>query len=496
MKRLIWITVATMVAAFAWTGCAGSSGDDCTGVGMEMCGEECVNTANNKDHCGGCNTGCGGDATCTDSVCSCTGTLEYCSSECVNTDNDNDHCGGCLAPCSGELQCRGGGCITPFDESCDGEDNDFDGHTDEDTAGLPLTRTCDNLCGEGIETCTGGVYTDCTAPQPDTEVCNGEDDDCDGLTDEDVTNTYYEDYDLDGYGDPDLAWATEACTLPTDPTPNDGVWVTDNTDCDDVDEFTYPGAEELCDGWDNDCDDDVDEGCTCTPDGGVRACGTDVGECVAGTQTCSATTGWGECGGSGFVPPTLGEICNGLDDDCDEEIDEELAADLYESNDTCALARALPDVVEGSGWLTISDVSLYKGTGTAQDIDWYTVHANEATHLECFFHPGEEQCDFQFVARLTVPSHEVKDDYVMCVYSGGTCSNPSYTFCTDAGFALYDQATHSYEMVLSWDGICGLDDDWDFVVEILYADQTPTACDPYELEFALLYDGDIAESCD
>lgn len=140
-------------------------------------------------------------------------------------------------------------------------------------------------------------------------------------------------------------------------------------------------------------------------------------------------------------------------------------------------------------------MSLYHGTGTVQDSDWYSVYADEATHLECFLHPGEYQCNFRFLAVLNVPSDAVHEDYVMCVHTGGTCGDFDYTFCTDVvGDAVYYQGSASYEMLLTWDGICGLDDDWDFFVEVKYAAEAPTACDNYELEFALLYDGPISDT--
>jgi len=76
---------------------------------------------------------------------------------------------------------------------------------------------------------------------------------------------------------------------------------------------------ETCNGVDDDCDGTIDEGCACT-DGMTRACGTDVGACTAGTQTCSGGA-WGPC--SGASPGT--ETCNGVDDDCDGSTDESLS---------------------------------------------------------------------------------------------------------------------------------------------------------------------------
>jgi hypothetical protein len=93
--------------------------------------------------------------------------------------------------------------------------------------------------------------TDCDDLDPNinptaVEICNAADDDCDGETDEAVANTYFEDADGDGYGNPSST--TDACEVP------DGFAETDD-DCDDVLAEVNPGAEEICDdGLDNNCD--------------------------------------------------------------------------------------------------------------------------------------------------------------------------------------------------------------------------------------------------
>ena len=79
-----------------------------------------------------------------------------------------------------------------------------------------------------------------------TEICNGIDDNCNDTEDEGVTTTFYLDYDGDTYGDPGVS--IQACKPPSH-------YVTDNTDCDDLDPARYPGATEICDDMeDNDCD--------------------------------------------------------------------------------------------------------------------------------------------------------------------------------------------------------------------------------------------------
>ena len=117
--------------------------------------------------------------------------------------------------------------------------------------------------------------------------------------------TWCLDYDGDGYGD--AGNTTESCTPPMG-------YVPDCTDCDDTQTSVYPGAEETCDGLDNDCDTVVDE----DNPGGGGSCNTGLpGVCASGTLQCQA-------GALTCVPDTepSPEICDGLDNDCDGAADE------------------------------------------------------------------------------------------------------------------------------------------------------------------------------
>jgi hypothetical protein len=83
------------------------------------------------------------------------------------------------------------------------------------------------------------------------EVCNGRDDDCDGVTDPASSvgaPTWYADADNDGFGDRDVTRVQ--CQAPTG-------YVADSDDCDDADDAINPDADEVCDDVDRDCDGDT-----------------------------------------------------------------------------------------------------------------------------------------------------------------------------------------------------------------------------------------------
>jgi len=132
------------------------------------------------------------------------------------------------------------------------------------------------------------------------------------------------------FGDDDTASLDPSTTGTEDPTASSGD--TSSSGDPDTGDTTDTGSiceDEICDGLDNDCDDEVDEGCTCAS-GDVQSCysgpeGTPgTGACVEGTQTCGAEGSWGSCDGE--VVPT-DESCNGGDDDCDGETDEGFEAE-------------------------------------------------------------------------------------------------------------------------------------------------------------------------
>ena len=192
-------------------------------------------------------------------------------------------------------------------EICDGKDNNCDGQIDEGF----------DTDGDGYAICEGDCDDNDASVYPGAqEVCDDKDNNCNGQIDEGVKTTFYRDTDGDGYGNP--ATSTQACTQPAG-------YVSNNQDCNDAKATIYPGAPELCDGLDNNCNGQIDEiaGNTYYRD----ADGDGYGNPSVSVKACSKPSGYvsnnTDCNDENKkVHPGANETCDGIDNDCDGLIDE------------------------------------------------------------------------------------------------------------------------------------------------------------------------------
>jgi hypothetical protein len=147
--------------------------------------------------------------------------------------------------------------------------------------------------------------------------CDGLDEDCDGAIDEGLLVTFYEDQDGDGYG------ALEVQRCPT----GEAGWSLEPGDCDDGDAAVHPGAAELCNELDDDCDGATDEELE-PPWWYVDADGDGYGDADQASQTCLQPEGSsersGDCDDSDAeIHPGAFETCgDDMDEDCDGVVDE------------------------------------------------------------------------------------------------------------------------------------------------------------------------------
>jgi hypothetical protein len=200
-------------------------------------------------------------------------------------------------------------------------DRDSDGHGDPETEQRGCTGPESSIRVAGdCDDRDASVYPD--AP----ERCNTVDDDCDGDIDEDAEDAsiWYPDADTDGFGDP--AGALASCQEPSG-------YVDDDRDCDDADPAVFPGADEVCNDIDDDCDGIIDEsGAIDAPTWYTDADADGYGDPAGGTRACDAPSGSvaddTDCDDSDAdTNPGATEYCDGHDDDCDGTIDEDDAAD-------------------------------------------------------------------------------------------------------------------------------------------------------------------------
>ncbi len=417
--------------------------------------------------------------------CSCTPAMIQASAKTTCSKSNG------FGTCEGERMCTSEGltecsAAAPKAEACNGLDDNCDGVVDPPDSAQCISYFLDNDgdgYGIGIGECLcqkpspkhvtlGGDCDDSSiSVNPSKpEVCNFIDDNCDGVVDESYATgceVMFFDGDNDGVGD----------STKTDCRCREGdQWVKKGGDCDDTNPLIVSGGDEICDGIDNDCDNIIDEegAVGCQPyyldqDGDGYGL-SDQYKCLCKPVGDYKVKKGGDCDDTDYdIHPTVVELCDGKDNDCDGSIDEEeaLTSCGVVANGTVAcqdggcvvtsctsgyfdLNGSYADGCEctlGQGEVlaqscdTATSVGEFGDNGTSTmatgrivpvgDIDWYKFRAVDS--------PDTNNCD-RFHVRVRFLQNP-NNAYLFDVFWGGCAGNKN--ICTGTNFFEFFTDFHS-----------------------------------------------------
>jgi len=207
----------------------------------------------------------------------------------LNGDPSDDDTDGDLTPNYLDLDDDGDSLLTS-DEDADGDGDPENDDTDGDGTPNYLDPDSDgDGSGDGVDC----EPLDATIHPAAAEICDGIDNNCNGQVDEGVASpsNWYGDSDGDGYGN--LVDTVAACVAPTG-------YIADSSDCNDFDNQVFPGASELCNGQDDDCNSTT----FADTAGEVDVDGDGSLSCLDCDDADPVNT------------PGAAELCDGLDNDC------------------------------------------------------------------------------------------------------------------------------------------------------------------------------------